>query len=206
MKDLESAAYAIRQMESANDYTRQQDIRVNGQNDRKVGAYGILESKWDALTVSLGYTGANWQDRKAQDVIAKEKLKRDYEALGSWELAVIAFRYGRAIANQFKEQGILQPKDMENAGYKGIGRYLRDTRRGVSDPERPIEGALPTMTPPNGVTPRAQPAPDLKRSEDIVRNRLVGMRDQQRKRGVTEDGSNSQEQQDGNQNVSAEAQ
>ena len=30
MKDLESAAYAIRQMESANDYTRQQDIRVNG--------------------------------------------------------------------------------------------------------------------------------------------------------------------------------
>ena len=53
MHDLESAALAIRQMESANDYTRQQDIRANGQNDRKLGAYGILESTWDGLTVSL---------------------------------------------------------------------------------------------------------------------------------------------------------
>ena len=34
MKDLESAAHAIRRMESADDYQRQQDIRANGQNDR----------------------------------------------------------------------------------------------------------------------------------------------------------------------------
>ena len=176
-------------MESADDYQRQQDIRANGQNDRKVGAYGILESKWDGLAVSLGYTGANWQDRKAQDVIAKEKLLRDYKALESWELAVIAFRYGRPVADHFKEQGILEPKDMENAGYKGVGRYLRDTRRGVSDPERSIEGSLPT--PPNGQKPRTQPNPQRKRSEDVVRNRLLGMRDQQRKRGATTDGSDS---------------
>ena len=189
MRDLESAAHAIRRMESADDYQRQQDIRANGQNDRKVGAYGILESKWDGLAVSLGYTGANWQDRKAQDVIAKEKLLRDYKALESWELAVIAFRYGRPVADHFKEQGILEPKDMENAGYKGVGRYLRDTRRGVSDPERSIEGSLPT--PPNGQKPRTQPNPQRKRSEDVVRNRLLGMRDQQRKRGATTDGSDS---------------
>ena len=189
MKDLESAAYAIRRMESADDYQRQQDIRANGQNDRKIGAYGILESKWDGLAVSLGYTGARWQDRKAQDVIAKEKLLRDYKALESWELAVIAFRYGRPVADHFKEQGILEPKDMENAGYQGVGRYLRDTRRGVSDPERSIEGSLPT--PPNGQKPRTQPNPQRKRSEDVVRNRLLGMRDQQRKRGATTDGSDS---------------
>ena len=199
MKDLESAAYAVRRMESAEDYTRQQDIRANGQNDRKVGAYGILESKWDGLAVSLGYTGAKWQDRKAQDVIAKEKLTRDYKALESWDLAVVSFRYGRAVADHFKEQGITEPKDMENAGYKGIGRYLRDTRRGVSDPERSIEGSLPT--PPNGQKPRTQPAPQRKKSEDVVRNRILGMRDQQRKRGVTTDGSDGDIQQDGNQGL-----
>jgi hypothetical protein len=199
MKDLESAAYAIRRMESGDDYTRQQDIRANGQKDRKVGAYGLLESVWDGLAVSLGYTGARWQDPKAQDVIAKEKLSRDYKALGSWDLAVVSFRYGRAIADHFKRTGVLEPKDMENAGYKGVGKYLRDTRRGVSDPERRIEGSLPT--PPDGKPVRTQPPPQRKKSEDIVRSRIIGMRDQQRKRGATPDGSDSEVQQNGNQGL-----
>ena len=199
MKDLESAAHAIRRMESAEDYERQQGIRANGQNDNKVGAYGILESKWDGLAVSLGYTGARWQDRKAQDVIAKEKLLRDYKALESWDLAVVSFRYGRAVADHFKEQGITEPKDMENAGYKGVGRYLRDTRRGVQDPERSIEGSLPSPT--NEPSPRTQPAPQRKKSEDIVRGRILGMRDQQRKRGATPDGDDSAVPEDGNQGL-----
>ena len=207
MDGLEKAAAAIRQMESANDYSRQQDIRANGSRDRKVGAYGLLESRWDALSTSLGYTGARWQDRKAQDVIAKEKLRRDYEATGSWELAIVAFRYGRQVAMHFKEQDIHQPKDMENAGYTTIGRYLRDTRRGVSDPEQTVEGTIRDLEYPKGPNdgnvpePQTQASPDRKRSEDIVRNKLVGMRDAQKRRGVT-NGDDSEQQQDGDTGVS----
>lgn len=200
MDTLEHAAAAVRRMESENNYQRQQDIRANGQRDRKVGAYGILESKWAGLSESLGYTGANWRDRKAQDVIAKEKLRRDYEALGSWELAVVAFRYGRPVAQHFADQNIVSPREMQDAGFEGVGGYVRDIRRNVADPERKVEGTVNTAT---AATPLP---PNRKKAENVVRRQLVGMRNAQRNmKEVTPDGSDTEVEQSGDTDVPAVA-
>lgn len=182
MENINDAAAAIRSVESSGDYQRQQRVRVNGQVDTKVGAYGLLESRFRSLATDLGYANANWQDRKMQDIIAKEKLTRDYKALGSWELAVVAFRFGQPVAQQFREMGYSEPKDIELAGYPDISTYVRTIRDNGSAREQPVSGRLP-----EGPGPLAKkgPTPTRRRAEDIVRNQLVTQRNANRARAKT---------------------
>jgi hypothetical protein len=177
--NITNAAAAIRSVESSGDYQRQQRVRVNGQVDNKVGAYGLLESRFRTLATDLGYAKASWQDRKMQDMIAKEKLTRDYKALGSWDLAVIAFRYGQPVAQQFKQKGYVKPKDMELAGYPDISNYMRAVESNSSASGMPVSGRLP-----DGPGPLAKkgPNPTRRRAEDIVRNQLVTQRNADRAR------------------------
>jgi hypothetical protein len=181
--NITNAAAAIRSVESSGDYQRQQRVRVNGQVDNKVGAYGLLESRFRTLATDLGYANANWRDRKMQDMIAKEKLTRDYKALGSWDLAVVAFRYGQPVAQQFKQKGYSAPKDVELAGYPEISNYMRTIEANGSARNLPVSGRLP-----DGPGPLAKkgPNPTRRRSEDIIRNQLVQQRDADRARAKTQ--------------------
>jgi hypothetical protein len=112
-------------------------------------------------------------------MIAKEKLTRDYKALGSWDLAIVAFRYGQPVAQQFKQNGYAKPKDMELAGYPEIGDYMRTVEDNGSARDLPVSGRLP-----DGPGPLANkgPNPTRRRADDIVRNQLVTQRNADRAR------------------------
>jgi hypothetical protein len=184
MENIDQALSSLRLMESNGNYHKQQSVRVDGVMDRKVGAYGIMESRWSTLTSDLGYTGARWQDRKMQDIVAREKLERDYRTLGSWELAVVSFRYGMPMARGMMDNSLTEPRDIELAGYPKVASYMRDVRRYQKN-EHPVEGKLPQ----SGI-PEDRPNPTLKRSEDVIRRRLVSMRNAERGRKV-KNGSNT---------------
>jgi len=180
MESINQALSAVRMMESNGNYRAQQSVRVDGQVDRKVGAYGILESRWAGLAQSLGYDGARWQDRNMQDIIAREKLERDYKELGNWELSVLSFRYGMPLAKAMRDRGYTEPKDVELAGYKDAARYMRNVRRYQKE-EFPVEGKLAQSS--SGTVSDANPT--RKRSENIVRSMLVSMRDTEKGRRGT---------------------
>lgn len=196
MESINQALSAVRMMESNGNYHAQRRVHVDGQVDRKVGAYGILESRWAGLTQSLGYDGARWQDRNMQDIIAREKLERDYKELGNWELAVLSFRYGMPLAKAMSNRGYTEPKDVELAGYKDAARYMRNVRRYQKE-EFPVEGKLTQSS--SGTVSDANPT--RKRSENIVRSMLVSMRDTEKRRGTN--GSDEAIEQVGNQGVPA---
>ena len=183
MDNIEQARQAIRMMESNGSYNKQQDILIDGTRQRKVGAYGILESRWGVLASSLGYTNARWQDPKMQDLIATEKLTRAYEELGTWDLAVMSFRFGSPVARQMSEQGYTQPLDAEIDGNKEISDYMRAVNRMVKTDVK-VSGRMEKPQ----VEGQEKPSPALSKSQNIVKRTLVGMRNAQRGREVP-DGS-----------------
>jgi hypothetical protein len=173
MNTVEDALSAIRTVESDSDYKRQQSVKVGEKRDRKLGAYGILESKWGGFAASMGYTGADWRDPTMQDKMARAKLERDYDELGDWTLAVVSFRFGLGAARAMKEANYFRAADVEMAGEKQIGRYMRDIDKTLPKTDRPVMPTPPSSKP-------APQDPTLRRSEDVVRRHLYGMRNQQR--------------------------
>ncbi len=182
MNNIDQALSAVRMMESSGDYRSQQSVRIDGSVERKVGAYGFVESNWGALTEALGYPGARWTDRKMQDLVAREKLERDYKELGDWKLAVMAFRYGTPVARFAQEKGYTEPKDIELAGFPKVADYMRNVDKNTKK-DYSVEGKLPQS--PAGGGP-AKPNPTLGRAQNIVRSTLVSMRDAERKRAASE--------------------
>lgn len=189
MNDLESTAAAIRIVESEEDYHRVQQAKVGAEIDRKLGAYGILQSKWDTLAEAAGYAGASWESKSMQDAIARQKLERDYEELGDWTLAAVAFRYGTPVARRLKDQGVNDAAGVSHAGHQQIGDYLKALRSSSPQPNLSVVGRA---------TGSPKPASSARKaSERVVRNHLIAMRDQQRAKGVIDDNGAPQEQANG---------
>ena len=173
MKDRDETLKALALVESVNRTSR--SVLVGGTSDFKVGKYGILKSRWPELAASLGYAGASYRDEWAQDRIAGQVLERAYGQLGNWELTAIAFRFGMPLARQLLERNMVEPLDIEAAGYPEASQYLRHLRRGV-----PLEA--PVVGRPRGeAAPPA--APRRAKSEDVVRRQLIAMRNANR-RGI----------------------
>ena len=92
MEDVNAVAAAIRVVESNDDYRYQAATDISGTRTRKLGAYGIVQDRWEALASAAGIAGATWNDRGAQDYIARQSLQRNYEQLGDWTMAAVANR------------------------------------------------------------------------------------------------------------------
>ena len=176
MNSIEEALEAVRLAESQKNYAYQQRVKIGGEVDTKLGAYGILKSKWVGLTQAAGYAGADWRDPRAQDSIARAKLQKDYDELGSWEMAALAFRYGSRAARGMMDAGYIEPKSIEDAGYKGMGQYLRTIRSQTPPPEpMSVEGTL------NPQQEMKKASPDGTRAENIIRQHLRTMLNAQNK-------------------------
>lgn len=178
METVDQAMEALRRVESADDYRYQQAVSTNSAPDRKVGAYGILESRWSDLVEGIGYSGAHWQSRAMQDRVAKEKLKRDYQTLQNWDLAAVSFRFGMPVAKAMLDAGTTEPRDFEQAGYKEVGQYMRAVRKATPMTEMPVSGRVKPLGQDQGVR---SSNPTQNKAQGIVRNHLTNMRDNLRK-------------------------
>jgi len=176
MDSKEAALSSIRIVESNGQYGYQRAVKVGGTRDRKVGAYGVLESKWPAIADRLGYGGANWRDPQVQDTIIGELLETHYKELGSWELAAVALRFGGKAARGLKAQGYIEPQSVNQAGFSGIADHMRALRGNTPQPESPVIGQMPQEGQENLGT-----NPSRVKAESVVRNQVLAMRDSQRK-------------------------
>jgi len=176
MDNKEAALNAIRTVESNGQYGYQRAVKVGGSRDRKVGAYGVLESKWPAIAERLGYQGADWRDPQVQDTIVGELLESHYRELGSWELAAVALRFGGKAARGLKGQGYIEPQSVSQAGFSGIADHMRALRGNTPQIESPVIGQAPQEDPKNLGT-----NPSRVKAESVVRNQVLAMRDSQRK-------------------------
>lgn len=181
MDSKETALNAIRVVESDNQYGYQRAVKVGGTRDRKVGAYGVLESKWPAIAETLGYGGADWRDPQVQDTLVGELLEMHYKELGSWELAAVALRFGGKAARGLKDRGYIEPQSVSQAGFSGVADHMRALRSNTPAPESPVIGQMPQPGQENLGT-----NPSRVKAESVVRNQVLAMRDSQRKSRAAE--------------------
>ncbi len=185
MRDINETAQAIRMAESEDNYQYQQSVDIAGTPSFRLGAYGIIDSRWEQLAEAAGIKGADWNDRKAQDLVARRKLQDGYNKFGDWSMAAVSFRFGDNAANALTERGMTDPGAIEAAGYKDIANYLRSVRQGQPMPEHPVSGQLRAQ----GGT-QQKTSPTRRRADEIIRKQLISMSKAERK--VTDDGERNE--------------
>ena len=179
--EIQALAAALRVTETGNNYAYQQLTSIGGTPHRRVGAYGFVEKRWGELTEAAGIPGADWRDRTAQDKIAREALRQNYERYGNWRAAVVAFRFGGKAAEAYVS-------GQDFTGRKDIDTYVSSVRAVEPNVGGPVKGIL-------DADDGGREAQTLTRAQSVIRDRLVMMRDNQtNEMGMEEvsDGSNEE--------------
>ena len=92
--------------------------------DGAVGAYQFLTKYWDWYSSNAGYPDADINDPRVQDAVARYWFNRNYNDLGSWELAAIAHFAGRTTAFKAKQNGIESIMNIKDSTGTTIGDYV----------------------------------------------------------------------------------
>ncbi len=97
------------------------------QVNTKTGAYGayqFLPKYWEYHSTTAGYPDADIEDPTVQDAVARYWFNRNYNDLGSWELAAIAHFGGRTTAFNAKANGIDSVINIKDGTGTDIGKYV----------------------------------------------------------------------------------
>jgi len=92
--------------------------------DGAVGAYQFLTKYWDWYSSNAGYPDADINDPRVQDAVARYWFNKNYNDLGSWELAAIAHFAGRTTAFEAKQNGIESVMNIQDSTGTTIGDYV----------------------------------------------------------------------------------
>ena len=92
--------------------------------DGAVGAYQFLTKYWDWYSSNAGYPDADINDPRVQDAVARYWFNKNYNDLGSWELAAIAHFAGRSTAFEAKQNGIESVLNIADSTGTTIGDYV----------------------------------------------------------------------------------
>ena len=92
--------------------------------DGAVGAYQFLTKYWDWYSSNAGYPDADINDPRVQDAVARYWFNKNYNDLGSWELAAIAHFAGRTTAFEAKKNGIESVMNIKDSTGTTIGDYV----------------------------------------------------------------------------------
>lgn len=92
--------------------------------DGAVGAYQFLTKYWDWYSSNAGYPDADINDPRVQDAVARYWFNKNYNDLGSWELAAIAHFAGRTTAFEAKQNGIESVINIQDSTGTTIGDYV----------------------------------------------------------------------------------
>lgn len=73
---------------------------------KALGRYQIMSAIWPGWAAEAGIPGADWQDPKNQERVARHKMTEYYKRYGSWDLVAIAWFAGPGRANTAAQHGI----------------------------------------------------------------------------------------------------
>jgi len=111
---MESFLATIRLLESGSyegNY-QYQGQRTSGRRPR--GAYGILDSNWEAWAQRAGIAGADHRDPRAQDRVAAHRAAEYVDAYGSYDVAALAWIGGTESARKVMQRGYEGPQSIQN--------------------------------------------------------------------------------------------
>jgi len=100
------------------------DYEQVNEDSNALGAYQFLEKFWDWYATEAGYPDADWRDPKLQDAVGRFWFNKNYNDLGSWELAAVAHFAGRSTAFEALEFGIDSVSDKEDITGVDIREYV----------------------------------------------------------------------------------
>jgi len=107
------------------------------QVNTSTGAYGAYQflpgDDWEWYSTTAGYPGANIEDPRVQDAVATYWFNRNYNDLGSWELAAIAHFGGRKRAFNAKANGIDSVINLKDSTGVNIGKYMDITMQNYNE-------------------------------------------------------------------------
>lgn len=129
---------ALRSAESGGQY-------ANIAEDGRRGAYGITPDNWQRWTSQLGLTGAPWQDKDAQDMVARKKATELYDRYGDWKLVALAWWGGTEFADEAAARGADPTIPMMDEASKltvGLGSTIQPKREAPTG-----DGSQPTSEP-----------------------------------------------------------
>ncbi len=92
--------------------------------DGAEGAYQIMPEYWAWYAEKAGYPNANIDDPRVQDAVARYWFNKNYNDLGSWELAAAAWFAGRTTAFKGKENGFDSIKNIKDSTGVTIEEYV----------------------------------------------------------------------------------
>lgn len=93
--------------------------------DGAEGAYQFMPKYWSEFAFKAGYgEDANIDDPRVQDAVARYWFNKNYNDLGSWELAAVAWFAGRSIAFEAKKNGFDSIKNISDSTGVTIEDYV----------------------------------------------------------------------------------
>ena len=97
------------------------------------GAYQFVPKWWDWYSTEAGYPGADIKDPAVQDAVAKYWFNKNFNDLGSWELAAVAHFAGRTTAFLAKENGFDSIKNLKDSTGTTIEQYVNKTMQNYNE-------------------------------------------------------------------------
>jgi len=97
------------------------------------GAYQFVPKWWDWYSTEAGYAGADIKDPAVQDAVAKYWFNKNFNDLGSWELAAVAHFAGRTTAFLAKENGFDSIKNLKDSTGTTIEQYVNKTMQNYNE-------------------------------------------------------------------------
>tara|TARA_R100000742_G_scaffold1950_1_gene368 strand:+ start:2110 stop:2712 length:603 start_codon:yes stop_codon:yes gene_type:complete len=109
------------------------DYQQGNSESGAYGAYQFVPKWWDWYSTEAGYPGADIKDPAVQDAVAKYWFNRNYNDLGSWELAAVAHFAGRKTAFLAKENGFDSIKNFKDSTGTTIEQYVNKTMQNYNE-------------------------------------------------------------------------
>lgn len=195
MAELSTFAQAVRKAETGSFAGNYAAVRGRiRKNARLLGAYGVASDEWPRLAAEAGYSGARWQDPRAQDAVVQATFDALHAKYHDWRLVAIAWKAGEAVADMVAANpGLLKaPELREVREYAaGVMRAANESTEavipdGVGEPA-PRSSRFPVsmqnLMPADGLEVQRPPTP----AREALTGMLRAMRNRQRKLAVNSD-------------------
>ena len=187
MSDRQSTAIddtALKQVQvSLRKYRSEYAGPVGPDGARRLGVYGFSSQHWANWSAAAGLPGADWRDPAAQDRVAEYILDRYRTEFGSKKLISTAWAAGPDAARAAQAGGKLGERTIE---------YVQEVETATAQSPVEASGMETTIPPDPPLQALGATEPLRGRAQQSLTNTLYTMRENQKRMGVTPDGSDEQ--------------
>jgi len=136
-----------------------------------LGAYGILDINWygtktqKSWAEQAGYAGARWDDKVAQDAVAKYKVQEYFNKFGSWDAVSVAWFAGPQVAERMVNEGVID-YTIKDVNGQDVKTYVDEMNTKISEELMTMEIPMEPINLPSTVVGPPTP-PVIAKQKDM---------------------------------------